>query len=31
VVGGGDVPAKTPMNLRRDELEDGSAHLAAVD
>jgi hypothetical protein len=28
VVAGGDVPAVTPMNLRRDELEDGSAHLA---
>jgi hypothetical protein len=28
VVAGGDVPAKTPMNLRRNELDDGSAHLA---
>jgi hypothetical protein len=28
VVAGGDVPALTPMNLRRDELDDGSAHLA---
>jgi hypothetical protein len=28
VVAGGDVPAVTPMNLRRDELDDGSAHLA---
>ena len=29
VVAGGDVPAVTPMNLRRDELNDGSAHLAS--
>jgi Helix-turn-helix family len=28
VVAGGDVPPMTPMNLRRDELNDGSAHLA---
>jgi hypothetical protein len=28
VVAGGDVTAVTPMNLRRDELHDGSAHLA---
>jgi hypothetical protein len=28
VIAGGDVPAVTPMNLRRDELDDGSAHLA---
>ncbi len=28
VVAGGDVPAATPMSLRRDELDDGSAHLA---
>jgi hypothetical protein len=28
VVAGGDVPALTPMGLRRDELDDGSAHLA---
>jgi hypothetical protein len=28
VVAGGDVPAVTPMGLRRDELDDGSAHLA---
>lgn len=28
VVAGGDVPAVTPMNLRRDGLDDGSAHLA---
>ncbi|OBB94086.1 hypothetical protein [Mycobacterium sp. 852002-40037_SCH5390672] len=27
VVTGGDVPALTPMTLRRDELHDGSAHL----
>lgn len=27
VVAGGDVPAKTPMNLRRNELDDDSAHL----
>jgi len=26
VVAGGDVPAVTPMDLRRDELNDGSAH-----
>ena len=29
VVAGGDVPPLTPMTLRRDELDDGSAHLAA--
>ena len=29
VVAGGDVPAVTPMNLHRDELHDGSAHLAS--
>jgi hypothetical protein len=28
VIAGGDVPALTPMGLRRDELTDGSAHLA---
>jgi hypothetical protein len=28
VVAGGDVPAMTPMNLRRNDLDDGSAHLA---
>jgi hypothetical protein len=28
VIAGGDLPAMTPMNLRRDELDDGSAHLA---
>lgn len=28
VVAGGDVPALTPMTLRRDELHDDSAHLA---
>jgi hypothetical protein len=27
VVAGGDIPAATPMSLRRDELDDGSAHL----
>ena len=27
VIAGGDVPAITPMNLRRDELSDGSGHL----
>ncbi|OBH53533.1 hypothetical protein [Mycobacterium sp. E2479] len=27
VVAGGDVPARTPMTLRRDELHDDSAHL----
>jgi Helix-turn-helix family len=27
VVAGGDLPAKTPMGLRRDELDDDSAHL----
>lgn len=27
VVAGGDVPALTPMTLRRDELHDDSAHL----
>jgi helix-turn-helix protein len=29
VVAGGDVPATTPMGLRRHELDDGSAHLAS--
>ncbi len=29
VVAGGDVPAMTPMNLRRNELDDASAHLAS--
>jgi hypothetical protein len=29
VVAGGDVPAKTPMNLRRHELDDNSAHLGS--
>lgn len=28
VVAGGDIPAATPMGLRRDDLDDGSAHLA---
>jgi hypothetical protein len=27
VVAGGDLPAMTPMNLRRNELDDDSAHL----
>jgi hypothetical protein len=27
VVAGGDLPAMTPMNLRRNELDDSSAHL----
>jgi hypothetical protein len=27
VIAGGDIPAKTPMALRRDELDDGGAHL----
>lgn len=27
VIAGGDIPAKTPMGLRRDELDDGGAHL----
>jgi hypothetical protein len=27
VVAAGDVPARTPMNLRRNELDDNSAHL----
>ncbi len=30
VVGGGDVPALTPMTLRRDELHDDSAHLTTT-
>ena len=29
VVAGGDLPAVTPMNLSRDELHDGSAHLVS--
>jgi len=29
VVQGGDLPAVTPMGLRRNELDDGSAHLSA--
>ena len=28
VVAGGDIPAGTPMALRRDELHDGNAHLS---
>ncbi|OBA72054.1 hypothetical protein A5641_08955 [Mycobacterium sp. 1554424.7] len=27
VIAGGDIPAKTPMALRRDELDDAGAHL----
>jgi hypothetical protein len=27
VIAGGDIPAVTPMGLRRDELDDGGAHL----
>ena len=27
VVAGGDIPAATPMGLRRDDLDDDSAHL----
>ena len=30
VVASGDVPSLTPMTLRRDELHDDSAHLAAT-
>ena len=29
VVAAGDVPAMTPMGLRRNELDDGSAHLGS--
>ncbi|OBE96255.1 hypothetical protein [Mycobacterium sp. 852002-10029_SCH5224772] len=29
VVAGGDIPAATPMTLRRDELHDDSAHLVS--
>jgi hypothetical protein len=29
VVAGGDVPAMTPMALRRNELDDSSAHLGS--
>ena len=28
VIAGGDLPAATPMGLRRDELDDASAHLS---
>lgn len=28
VIGGGDIPAATPMGLRRDELDDDCAHLS---
>lgn len=27
VIAGGDIPAATPMSLRRDDLDDGSAHV----
>jgi hypothetical protein len=27
VIAGGDIPAATPMSLRRDDLDDSSAHL----
>ena len=27
VIGGGDIPAATPMGLRRDDLDDDGAHL----
>jgi len=30
VIAGGDLPAVTPMTLRREELDDDSAHLAAT-
>jgi hypothetical protein len=30
VIAGGDVPAVTPMNLRRSELQDDSAHLVST-
>jgi Helix-turn-helix family len=29
VIAGGDLPAKTPMSLRRNDLDDGSAHLVS--
>lgn len=28
VIAGGDLPASTPMGLRRNDLDDESAHLA---
>ena len=27
VIDGGDIPAATPMGLRRDDLDDDGAHL----
>jgi hypothetical protein len=27
VIAGGDIPASTPMGLRRDDLDDDGAHL----
>ncbi|WP_068176983.1 hypothetical protein [Mycobacterium sp. UM_CSW] len=30
VVAGGDIPARTPMALRRDELDDSGAHLGGT-
>ncbi|ORW95536.1 hypothetical protein AWB92_10100 [Mycobacterium sp. IEC1808] len=30
VIAGGDIPAKTPMALRRDELDDSGAHLGGT-
>ncbi len=30
VIAGGDIPAATPMSLRRNDLDDGSAHLAGT-
>jgi hypothetical protein len=27
VIAGGDIPVKTPMGLRRDDLDDDTAHL----
>ncbi|SPM29715.1 hypothetical protein MTAB308_3207, partial [Mycobacterium terramassiliense] len=29
VIAGGDIPAKTPMSLHRNDLDDGSAHVAS--
>ncbi|OBI12556.1 hypothetical protein A5712_07040 [Mycobacterium sp. E2327] len=30
VIAGGDIPARTPMALRRDELDDSGAHLGSA-
>ncbi|MGO9924971.1 MAG: helix-turn-helix domain-containing protein, partial [Mycobacterium sp.] len=30
VIAGGDIPAVTPMDLRRDDLNDGSAHSVST-